>query len=361
MPREDDLMVCLRIPRSCFRGQWFAGWLLLGVVAAESGAQTLHRRDEPGTWCAPVEIRLAAKLQDGSAAKLTAGDLKVWFDGGSASVVSASSFASVDGAGGMTDLLFVRAPYAEFGSPVELAGIVNTLARAEGFRFRAAVLGPDGAVSDYFSELEVLSGRLKDAGSEKHALREMRRWVPAEERAFVGLRHLPGRHVIVRLFNDANPLGFQVKNNFAMDRSLDFFASLDLAMTYRLLSPLDVAYSIPRGDASEEAPMRGEAPDSRAVEQTERLQGASQLQSQVWAQRDYWSRWSAGGAEVSTAELMRDVIRDHAAGYDVVVQPHFACVAGRMRAVYASTSDKDVRLFVPRAVQMIPYKGPWGQ
>lgn len=340
-------------------------WIVFGMsvflLAPSSTPQDLKRRDQKEDWCGPVRLRIAAKLRDGSAADLAPTELRIEFDRGVSTVVSARSFATLDGDEGSTDILFVIAPHSEFGATTEIHGIVNTLARAEGFHFRAAVLGPDGDASSYSEEPGKLDEKLRAAVESRHWVREMRRWVLAEESAFLVLRHQPGRHVIVRLFR-GDGLHSLVQRNFLMDGSMEKFAATDLTMIYRLLAPVNLALSIPEGDAAgtmdqsalsrlPDANIVGQ--DSEAGRQRLQIEVASQAQANLWARQSYWGTQTAGGAASDTVTLMQKMIADHRAGYEVIVQPHFACRDAGLHAVRVMTTKNDVMVFGPQLVQLV--------
>ena len=329
--------------------------VLLAALAVTCAGQNLQRRDPPGRWCEPVELRIAARLKDGSAADLSAADVQVEFNRGAAGVISVTSFATLRGEPGTTDILFVAPPYSDFGESTGVTGIMSALGQAAGFHFRAAVLAPDGTATSYSDNLSVLDHELHKAAKGSHAIPDIRRWVQAERDAFLNLRLQAGRHVIVRLFRGDN-LQFPVQRNFMMDNSFDQFASTDLAMIYRLLSPENMELTLPR-DSTDTDPGPGQqVQDARANRLKSQLNRTSRNQAEIWARRNEWGKRTAGGAATDTAALMREIIRDNAAGYDVIVQPHFTCeAAGLLLGVRVLTTRKDVRVFGPNTVQMTPY------
>ncbi len=64
-------------------------------------------------------------------------------------------------------------------------------------------------------------------------------WQHDELDAFLTLHRLEGRHIIIRLFNNDNPHQFRVKDVFMRDLTLDKAASYDIAVLYRLLTPVN--------------------------------------------------------------------------------------------------------------------------
>jgi len=110
--------------------------------------------------CPPTEMRVAAKTESGAPYEgLTVEDLHIGFRGGPAEMVSLRSFATIAGEEGVSDVLFVVPPYSGFGTPGDVSAVTATLARFDAFRFRAAVLGADGAVTGYTSRYrEVAAG-----------------------------------------------------------------------------------------------------------------------------------------------------------------------------------------------------------
>lgn len=330
------------------------GGVLLATLAVTCAAQNLQRRDAPGRRCGPVELRIAAKLQDGSAADLLPADLKVEFNRGTAEVISVTSFAKLRDERGITDILFVVPPYSDFGESTGLKGVMSALEQALGFPFQAAVLGPDGMATSYSDKLSVLGRELHEAAKGSHAISDMRRWVLAERAAFLNLRLRIGRHVIVRLFRGDN-LQFPVQRNFMMDDSFDQFASTDLAMIYRLLSPENMELTLPREVADTKTLPGEELEDARTLRLKQQLNLTSRMQAEIWARRNEWGKRTAGGAATDTATLMHDVVRDNAADYDVIVQPQFACDAAGPVGVRVLTTRKDVRVFGPGTALVTPY------
>lgn len=324
------------------------------VLAFDIGQpQHLHQRDPPDEWCGQLDLRMVAKLSNGSAATLTAGDLQVSFERGVADVSSLTSFADLHGEDGKTDILFVVPPFSDFGSTSDVNGIVKTLAHAESFQFRSSVLGPSGHASSYTNDLAELDKQLNSAVKASYSGHGLSQWELAERTAFIQLRNLPGRHVIVRLFRTRGVPQAE-KRVFMLDSTLDVLASLDIAVVYRLLKPVNLSSSIPGGDASTQASISGEVPDSHGVRQTEQLRTATQSQAELWAQQHYWDTSTAGGAASSTMELMHLLIKDNASSYKLVVRPHFSCKDSGLQTVKVESSRTGARIFAPQAVPMTP-------
>lgn len=324
---------------------------LISQVALHSWPQELRRRSNSGPDCSAIEIRLTAKLANGSPVTfLSASDLKIEFTDGEAEIVSLTPFSAIKSVAGFTNILFVVPPKADFGQPIEISGILSTLARADAFRFHAATLGPDGVLMPFSSDLTVLKSQLEYAVEMKHPLHTLKPWVLAEERAFLELRRKEGRHVIVRLFNSSNPSRSRIKYRFMHDYSLDGFASYDQAQVYQLLTPVSVDFAIPGGDASTGGDVR----------QSSQIQDASALQASAWSEKGYWDLHTAGKAEDSTNDLMKDVIKDNGSTYDLIVQPRFVCLSGTLRSIRIEATKPLVHLFAPQVIQMIPYQPPAG-
>jgi hypothetical protein len=327
--------------------------ILLLSSASPIVSQILNRHAPVVSQCDPVEIRLAAKQRDGSPfTTLTTSDIHFTFADGPSEVSLLRSFEVEKGANGFTDILFVIPPMADFNSPQDLSGIVQTLAKNDAFRFRAAVLGPSGALSSFTSDLETLRIQLHSATTQK-GVHSLDRWVRAEETAFLALRRLEGRHAIVRLFHEENPHHFRMKTMSANDYALDTFASLDIAEIYRLLQTVPLSSAIPMGDASSENSPPGVDPN---LSQLSQVQSASEQQSAIWASRGRWDELTAGRAEDSTKTLMEDLIRDNRSTYHLIVQPEFPCGDARFRLISITTQLANVRLFAPHEIQMIPYR-----
>jgi hypothetical protein len=326
--------------------------ILLLSSAYPIASQALPPHSPLVSQCDPVEIRLAAKQRDGSPfTSLTASDIHLTFADGPSEVSLLRSFEVEKGANGFTDILFVVPPMADFNSPQDLSGIIQTLARNDAFRFRAAVLGPSGALSSFTSDLQTLRIQLQSATNQK-GVHSLDRWVRAEKTAFLALRPMEGRHAIVRLFHEENPHHFRMKTMYASDYALDTFASLDIAEIYRLLRTVHLSSVIPMGDASSENGPPGIDPN---LSQLSQVQSASEQESAIWASRGRWNDWRAGRADDSTKDLMEDLIRDNRSTYHLIVQPEFPCGDARFRRISITTQLENVRLFTPPAIQMIPY------
>jgi hypothetical protein len=322
------------------------------LLSATLAGQELRRHSPSAALCSAIQIHLSAKRPDGSPFRfLRAQDLHVSFREGPAKVVSVTSAARATGPDGTANVLFVIPPFAAIGER-EIASVLRPLARADSFRFRAMVLDPSGALSSPAGDLHSLKDALRHGISQKAEVnRAPDRWLQAEQEAFLTLRRERGLHVIVRLALPQHSRPGK-QSIFVQDTSMDLDAATDLAEIYRLLAPVRLSETIPMGDAATEH-IDG-APDTLGIEQRSQVQAASQHQAAVWAARDLWTTHTAGGAEDSAELLMQDVIQNLAASYTVTVQPQFSCPGVGFRSIAITTEVRDVRLFAPSAIQMVP-------
>jgi hypothetical protein len=334
---------------------YFAVALLLVndvLLCNDVHSQVLRRRSSDATQCQKIQFHVSAKRNDGAPlTSLRAQDLNVAFPYGAAEIVSVTNAAQEIGPGGNTNLLFVIPPFSGVGDG-EIEPLLKPLAQTDSFRFSAVVLGPDG-VSAQAVDLVTLKKYLQRAISLKtHLWSSPSLWLAAEQKAFLRLRRERGRHVIVRLMLSRNPSHNRNKDVFINDTSMDTYAATDLAEVYHLLVPMSLGETIPMGDAAAEHIDAG--PDTLGIEQTSQLQAAIQHQATLWTERAFWNIHTAGGAEDSAEMLIKDVIRNLSSSYEVIVQPRFPCSGAGFRAVDVRTELRDVRLFAPSAIQLIP-------
>jgi hypothetical protein len=334
---------------------WIAVFLFLLAVTSLQVAlcQKLRRRNAHSPLCSAVELRIVAKHNDGSpVTDLSPSQFEAWFIDGSADVVSLHSFSPAHDPAGITSILLVLPPFANTGTPSDIKGVVAVLAHHEEFRFQAAVLSPDGKLTPFSSDLGALRDGLQQAIRAKKTL-PIDKWKSSELSAFLKLRRLPGRHVIVRAFDERNPHRFAIKDEVARDATLEVAASYDIATLYSLLTPVNDNLTIPGGDASAEH--IDQMPDVLGINQSAQLQILSQEQGATFARRSDFNRYTPGKTEASLVELIQDVIDDGASTYDLVMQPHFACPDTSLRPFWISPNIRNLRIFSPSAIQMIPY------
>ena len=248
-------------------------------------------------------------------------------------------------------MLFVLPPLNSSGSEQVFQDVLSTLAHADHFRFRAAVLDSKGTLTAFTDNFSALQQEFKAAATAK-GVTSYQEWVRIEEKAYLALRHMDGRRVIVRLFSPENPNHSMAKTRFAYDYSMDTYAALDGAQVYRLLQPVGPGAIIPFGEAASEPQA---CFGSTGLRQRDQVEESSRDQSAHWATKATWNLRTSGRAEETAKGLIEDVIRDNAATYRLTIQPSFACPdAARFRPVHIAVMRNDVHLFSPTAIQMIP-------
>ena len=328
--------------------------LFLSTGLVISKCQELHRRRVEGVRCGPVELRFVVKHLDGTpVSDFSPAKVQVHFADGPVDIVSLNSFAWQTNKDAVSDLLFVLPPFGNAAVPRDVKAIAQALTRRDNFRFKAAVLSPDGNQSSFTSDAVTLQSDLRRAIEIRKAA-SLKQWKTSELQAFLTLRSLPGRHVIIRLFDQRNPQRLPLKAALTADRTLEVAASYDLAPIYEQDPPQEVARSIPGGDAS--AVHFEASPDLLGIEQSRQMQAASDAQGRAWNYRFEVNRKSAGGAESTVEALLDDVLRDASSTYDLIVQPNYACPKATLRPVSIEPTDPTLRIFGPQAIQMIPIK-----
>lgn len=334
-------------------------FMLIPALHSAAMSQLLKRRNPDDPQCAPVELRFVAKHSDGALeTKLVPAQIEVRFADGVVDVVSMRSFAPEKDSQSTTDILFVIPPMADVGSPRDVQDIISTLSHHDEFKFRAAVLSPDGNRSDFTPDLATLKSDLTRAVLMNN-LPSVSKWAASELQAFLALRRLDGRHVVVRFFDPANPHLFLLKAALVRDTTLEVAASYDIAVVYALQPPIDTGMSIPGGDGS--SSHMDASPDTLGFEQSLQMQAASNTQATAWKERFAQNRSSAGRTEPSASALLNDVIKDAAGTYDLVVQPRYACPDHALRPVWIQPAAKDLLILGPSRIQMIPYTPPSGK
>ena len=327
-------------------------FLSTGLVVSK--CQDLHRRRLEGVRCGPVELRFVVKHLNGTpVSDFSPVKVQVHFADGPVDIVSLNSFAWQTNKDAVSDLLFVLPPFGNAAVPRDVKAIAQALTRRDNFRFKAAVLSPDGNQSYFTSDAVTLQSDLRRAIEIRKAA-SLKQWKTSELQAFLTLRSLPGRHVIIRLFDQQNPQRLPLKAALTADRTLEVAASYDLAPIYQLDSLQEAARSIPGGDASAEH--SSVFPDLLGVEQSRQMQAASEAQGRAWTRRSEVNRLSAGGTESDVGALLADVLRDASGTYDLIVQPRYACPSPVLRPVSIESTDPALRIYGPQAIQMIPIK-----
>jgi hypothetical protein len=324
--------------------------LVVLLIADAMDGQELKRRTAEGHVCEPLHIHMTARTSDGAPVRgLSAKDLNVFFDGGSATIVSLQSGASNGTVRPETNVLFVVRPYSDLNGKTVNA-LIQRIKRADNFDIHAAVLARDGSISPFTQDPEELRAALNHAINRRHRQKSLREWAMAELDGFLAIRRLSGRHVIFDLTSPANPYHSAAMNRFMNDSTLDILATYDMAQIYRLVESVPLSTSIPMGDASTLHVDIG--PENHAAAQVQQLQDASQRQSFLWLQKQ--PSINGGRNDESVEALFEDVLLDAPGSYDLMVQPEFGC---RPNAFYRDTITSrriGVHLFAPSVVQMMP-------
>jgi hypothetical protein len=226
-----------------------AGFELLALVVC---GQTLQRRSAVSGNCPRTHIRLTARTKDGlPSGALKLQDFRVDFTQGTAAIVSVSDGTPKKADSSDTDILFAIPPFSDLNDSITKP-LVRALAKADNFKFKLAVLAPDGSVTPFTSDLALVRRKLADAISGKKRSLGRDAWPAAEQKAFLTLRVLPGRHVIVNLMAPSKLRESGEKQGFRNDMTLDLLAQYDMTQVYRLVMPVPIGLGIPGGDASGE-------------------------------------------------------------------------------------------------------------
>jgi hypothetical protein len=325
-----------------------AGYLALSLFPYNfSTAQSLVRENSSSN-CPPTHIRFTARAQDNvPAADLKPSDVRVWFGGAPANIVSLISGVSNKSSTPNTDILFVVAPFPRLNQD-SIEKLIKNIVRADNFHFDTAVLAPDGKLSHFSSDPEELHAALLHTISGHLRRRTRSEWPPYEEAGFMALRKIPGRHVIVDLTDPANPYHSREKESFGEDHILEYLALFDMSQIYKLIDPVPTSASIPMGDASTVHVDIG--PGNHSLEQMQEVANASETQSQIWSQTN-----TTGGRYDETLDaLFEDILKDAPGSYDSIVQATTSCEPGRIYSVNVTSRVPGVRLFGPNSTQVIP-------
>ncbi len=331
----------------------FLMYSALLILTMTGEAQQLRRRSTATSPCPPTHLRFSARAADGSPiASLRREEIHVRLQEGPATVVSVESGFSGKSHAPDTDILFVAAPYAGLTESV-ISEIVSRMERMDDFHFNAAVLRPDGELSTFTSNLEQLRTTLLDAIAKRSHLAARAKWPLYEEKGFLALRALSGRHVIIILANPANPFRSFAKANFQNDRTLPFLASYDMAQIYQVLPEIPLSTTIPSGDAATLHEDIG-GPDVHSFRQLEDLKQTSDEQAALWARQRSLGSVNGGRYGTRPEELIEDIAKDAPGAYDAVVQGQPGCRLGAFYSVEVTTTRPGTHLFAPRIIQMIP-------
>jgi hypothetical protein len=326
----------------------------MALAATVCFGQTLKRRSSSSEACLETHVRFTARKKDGSPASgITTKDLRISFTLGGVDLVSIK-----DGMGSRldkpyTNILLVVPPYADLNDSL-IKTLVKKLMIADNFRLNVSVLGPDGSLSPFTTDLGIVQSALNISASRTtHWIRKSQ-WPPKELEAFIALRKLPGRHILVFLMNESGLHESREKMDFRHDQTFDTLAMFDMTQVYRLIRPVPSSLSIPGGDASSGG--GASAGGASAIDlqwQLQQVQNASAAQSAFWARKLYGTA-SGGRAEDSIGALVDDLLRDASGSYDLVIKPKFKCQEGEMYSLSVSSLTPNVRLFAPQVIQMLP-------
>lgn len=306
--------------------------------------------------CAPTHIRFTARHFSGKTigepvGNLTKDQLIVWLGSHKATILALANGLSSKAARVYTDILVVVPPFSGVEEP-SVNKLIKMIAGEDNFSVRLAVLAPDGRLAPFTSDLTEVRTNLMQAISPHVHYRSRTKWPVYEEAAFMSLRKLPGRHVIVLLCDPSNPFHSEVKKSFNHDRTLDSLALFDASQIYRLLEPSSLDLTIPMGDASTEHMDIG--PDNHAAYQAGQVSGAAEDQDRLWAQRNPASVASGGRDEADVDTLFKDIFQDAAGSYDSIVQGSPPCEIGRIYPANVSPTVPNIHIFGPTQIQLIP-------
>ena len=180
------------------------------------------------------------------------------------------------------------------------------------------------------------------------------KWPGYEEAAFLALRHLEGRHVIVDLRDPVNIFHSQAKENFKTDRTFERLAAYDMTQIYGLVAPILNGAGIPVGDASTEHPPDGIGATDYDAMQLQQMRDLSSAQDEESAERNPDTDPTGGRREETLNALFTDILNDAPGSYDAIVQSLADCVAGQVYSVDLTPKLKGVRIFGPNFIQLIP-------
>jgi hypothetical protein len=319
------------------------------LAATVCFGQTLKNRPASSGECLETHVRFTARKKDGSPASgITTKDLRISFTLGGVDLVSIK-----DGMGSRldkpyTNILLVVPPHADLNDSL-IKTLVRKLIIADNFRLNVSVLGPDGSLSSFTTDLGIVQSALNVSTSRTtHWIRKSQ-WPPKELEAFIALRKLPGRHIVVFLMNESGLHESREKMDFRHDQTFDTLAMFDMTQVYRLIRSVPSSLSIPGGDASS----GGGASGTDLQWQLDQVQNASAAQSAFWATQLHGTA-SGGRAEDSIGALVDDLLKDASGSYDLVIKPKFKCQEGAMYSLSVSSLTPNVRLFAPQIIQMLP-------
>jgi hypothetical protein len=302
--------------------------------------------------CPRTHIRLTARTKDGlPSGALKLQDFRVDFTQGTAAIVSVSDGTPKKADSPDTDILFAIPPFSDLNDSITKQ-LMRALAKADNFKFKLAILAPDGSITPFTSDLALVRRKLAEAISGKKRSLGRDAWPAAEQKAFLTLRVLPGRHAIVNLMAPSKLRESGEKQGFRNDMTLDFLAQYDMTQVYRLVTPVPIGLNIPGGDASGEG--SGFFVGSDPAWQLQQVQAASAAQDAFWAAKRFYATPTGGRAEDSIETLLQDVLADSRGTYDLVVQPKFECRVGAMYSVAVSLQKPGILIFAPSAIQMLP-------
>jgi hypothetical protein len=285
---------------------WAMAALLAAMLLPAGNAQVLRQRDPGRTDCPDTHLRLTARHPDGSpAAGLRPQDVYLWFSLGSAEIRTLQSYEPEKANVPDTNVLIVVRPQAAMDAGMADA-VLRNLHTAARFRWKVAVLAPDGSVSPFLTGAEeaALRAALEHASS-RPAAHSIADWTAAERNAFRQLQSRAGRHVIVELAQPAvSPDGSP--DEFAEDRTLDLLARDDMAQIYRLAA--------------------------RAAKQ--------QFEA-------------TGGRTAPTIDaLFQAIVADAPGSYDLVLHPLFSCEPGTSYSLRVTSFQPNLQFFYPSAIRM---------
>jgi hypothetical protein len=326
-----------------------AGFQVLAMVVC---GQTLQSRPAVSGSCPRTHIRLTVRTENGlPVGALKARDFRVHFPQGTAAIVSIEDGTPKKTDTPDTDILFVVPPFSDLNDSITNP-LMQALAKADNFKFKLAVLAPDGSITPFTSDLALVRRKLTEAVSMQMGLGRDA-WPAAEQKAYLTLRALQGRHVIVNLMAPSLLHESVEKRGFRNDMTLDWLALYDMTQVYRLVTPVPLGFTIPGGDASGEGSVFFGGGSDPAW-QLQQLQAASAAQDASWAVKRFYAAFTGGRAEDSIKTLLQDVLADSRGTYDLIVKPHFECRIGEMYSVTVSTRKPGVRIFAPSVIQMLP-------
>jgi hypothetical protein len=241
-------------------------------------------------------------------------------------------------------VLFVVRPNAA-ADPTAVDAVLRNMRAAASFRWKTAVLAPDGSLSSFFgspvnpdAQLAALRAALTHAvGSGQqpsHASPSIADWTKAERAAFRQLQARSGRHVIVELVSSpaahppSDPGPRADADAFDQDRTLDLVARDDMAQIYRLAAPTTA--------------VTGQIGVTQSNVAHSNLTHSNKEQHEA----------TGGSTGQTVDELFRAIVNDAPGSYDLVVHPLFSCQPGTAYSLGISTSRPDTQLFYPSTIRM---------